>query len=104
VEGIEVCGKTGTSQNKRGKDHAIFIAFAPKYKPKIAVAVVVENGGFGGVASAPICGLMIEQYLKGKVSRLAYKEQVSNTRWTTVAGSSFSKSLKPKNTPPKPKN
>jgi hypothetical protein len=47
---------------------------------------------------------MIEQYLKGKVSRLAYKEQVSNTRWTTVAGSSFSKSLKPKNTPPKPKN
>ena len=87
VEGIEVCGKTGTSQNKKGKDHAIFIAFAPKYKPKIAIAVVVENGGFGGTASAPICGLMIEQYLKGKVERLAYKEQVASTRWTTVAGS-----------------
>jgi len=87
VEGIEVCGKTGTSQNKKGKDHAIFIAFAPKYKPKIAIAVVVENGGFGGTASAPICGLMIEQYLKGKVERLAYKEQVASTRWTTVAAS-----------------
>ncbi|MCP9767662.1 peptidoglycan glycosyltransferase [Lacihabitans sp. LS3-19] len=85
VEGIEVCGKTGTSQNKKGKDHAIFIAFAPKYKPKIAIAVVVENGGFGGVASAPICGLMIEQYLNGIVKRQAYKEQVMNTSWTTVA-------------------
>lgn len=95
VEGIEVCGKTGTSQNKRGKDHAIFIAFAPKFNPKIAIAVVVENGGFGGTASAPICGLMIEQYLKGKVARLAYKEQVSNTKWTTVA-SSASKSTTPK--------
>jgi len=104
VEGIEVCGKTGTSQNKRGKDHAIFIAFAPKYKPKIAIAVVVENGGFGGVASAPICGLMIEQYLKGKVARLSYKEQVSNTRWTTVAASSSAKSIVPKNTPVKTNN
>ena len=95
VEGIEVCGKTGTSQNKRGKDHAIFIAFAPKFNPKIAIAVVVENGGYGGTASAPICGLMIEQYLKGKVARMAYKEQVSNTKWTTVA-SSASKSTTPK--------
>jgi penicillin-binding protein 2 len=85
VEGIEVCGKTGTSQNKRGKEHAIFIAFAPKYKPKIAIAVVVENGGYGGTASAPICGLLIEQYLNGLVKRQTYKEEVMNTSWTTVA-------------------
>jgi penicillin-binding protein 2 len=91
VEGIAVCGKTGTSQNKRGKDHAIFIAMAPKYNPKIAIAVVVENGGFGGTASAPICGLMIEKYLKGKTIRTGYKEEVMNTRWTTVAASNARK-------------
>jgi penicillin-binding protein 2 len=85
VEGIEVCGKTGTSQNKRGKDSAIFLALAPRYNPKIAIAVVVENGGFGGTASAPICGLMIEQYLKGKVERQAYKEQVMAARYSTTA-------------------
>lgn len=103
VDGVEVCGKTGTSQNKRGKDHAIFIAFAPKYNPKIAIAVVVENGGFGGVASAPICGLMIEQYLKGKVERLGYKEQVASTRWTTVAAST-SRVAAPKTSPTKTTN
>lgn len=86
IRDIAVCGKTGTSQNAKGKDHAIFIAFAPKDNPKIAVAVVVENGGFGGVASAPIAGLMMEKYLKGHHNREAYKEQVMNTRYTTVAG------------------
>jgi penicillin-binding protein 2 len=85
VEGIEVCGKTGTSQNKRGKDSAIFLALAPRYNPKIAIAVVVENGGYGGTASAPICGLMIEQYLKGKVERQAYKEQIISARYSTTA-------------------
>lgn len=85
VEGIEVCGKTGTSQNKKGKDSAIFLALAPRYNPKIAIAVVVENGGFGGKASAPICGLMIEQYLKGKVGRQAYKEQIIAARYSTTA-------------------
>lgn len=85
VEGIEVCGKTGTSQNKKGKDSAIFLALAPRYNPKIAIAVVVENGGFGGTASAPICGLMIEQYLKGKVGRQAYKEQIIAARYSTTA-------------------
>jgi penicillin-binding protein 2 len=83
--GIEVCAKTGTSQNKKGKDHAIFIAFAPRYNPKIAIACVVENGGFGGVASAPIVGLIIEKYLTRKITRQAYKEQVKNTRHVTVA-------------------
>ena len=86
IKGVEVCGKTGTSQNAKGKDHAIFIAFAPKYNPKIAIAVVVENGGYGGSASAPIAGLMMEKYLKGAHNREAYKESVMNTKYTTVAG------------------
>lgn len=88
IKDVEVCGKTGTSQNAKGRDHAIFIAFAPKYNPKIAIAVVVENGGFGGVASAPIAGLIMEKYLKGAHNREAYKQSVMNTRYTTVAGRS----------------
>lgn len=85
VDGIAVCGKTGTSQNVKGKDHAIFIAFAPKVNPKIAIAVIVENGGFGGVASAPIAGLMIEQYLKGSVARQTFKEQVMKESYRTTS-------------------
>lgn len=64
-----VCGKTGTSQNPHGKDHSVFIAFAPKDDPKIAVAVYVENGGWGASYGGPIAGLMIEKYLKGEISR-----------------------------------
>lgn len=64
---IEVCGKTGTAQNK-GKDHSAFMGFAPMNDPKIAVAVYVENGGFGAVYGVPIGRLIIEKYLKGKLS------------------------------------
>ncbi|MBY5958178.1 penicillin-binding protein 2 [Membranicola marinus] len=67
VPGIEVGGKTGTSENS-GKDHSVFIAFAPKNDPKIAVAVFIENGGWGSTQAAPIAGLMIEKYLKGEIS------------------------------------
>ena len=88
IKGVDVCGKTGTSENARGKDHAIFIAFAPKHNPKIAIAVVVENGGFGGVASAPIAGILMEKYLKGVHNREAQKEYIMNTRYTTVAARS----------------
>lgn len=63
---IKVCGKTGTAQNK-GKDHSVFIAFAPKDQPKIALAVYVENAGFGGVWAAPIARLMIEKYIRNYV-------------------------------------
>lgn len=66
---IEVCGKTGTAQNPHGKDHSIFIAFAPKDNPKIAVAVYVENVGFGATWAAPINSLMMEKYLTGKITR-----------------------------------
>lgn len=81
VPGIQVCGKTGTSQNKKGKDSAIFICFAPKDDPKIAVAVFVENAGFGGSASAPIASLIIERYLTGKVEREAMKQKIIATSY-----------------------
>jgi penicillin-binding protein 2 len=67
VPGISVCGKTGTSQNS-GTDHSVFYAFAPKENPKIAIAVFIENAGFGGTHAAPIASLMIEKYLTGKIS------------------------------------
>ncbi len=84
VEGIAICGKTGTSQNKKGKDNSIFIAFAPRENPKIAIAVMVQNAGFGGTYAAPIATLMIEKYLKRKIERLALKERMMNTSIRTV--------------------
>jgi len=69
VPNVSMCGKTGTVQNNHGKDHAIFVGFAPRENPKIAIAVVVENAGFGSTFAAPISSLMIEQYLNGKVAQ-----------------------------------
>ncbi len=69
INDIDFCGKTGTAENPHGKDHSIFIAFAPKEDPQIALAVYVENGGFGAVWAVPIASLMIEKYLKGEISR-----------------------------------
>ncbi|MDE7143167.1 MAG: penicillin-binding protein 2, partial [Muribaculaceae bacterium] len=65
---IEVCGKTGTAQNPHGKDHSAFIGFAPYDDPQIAVAVYVENGGFGATFGVPIGSLVIEKYLTGRIS------------------------------------
>ena len=69
IPGIDVCGKTGTAENPHGKDHAVFIAFAPMQEPKIAMAVYVENSGFGGTWAAPIASLLMEQYLTDSISR-----------------------------------
>lgn len=69
VEGLQICGKTGTAQNPHGEDHSIFIAFAPKDNPKIAVAVYVENAGFGSTWAAPIASLLIEKYLTDTITR-----------------------------------
>ncbi|MFZ4670392.1 MAG: penicillin-binding protein 2 [Flavobacterium sp.] len=77
VDGIDICGKTGTAENftkvdgKRVqlKDHSIFVAFAPKDNPKIAIAILVENGGFGATIAGPIASLMIEKYIKHKITR-----------------------------------
>jgi len=87
VEGIDICGKTGTAENfaKIGgkrvqlKDHSIFVAFAPKDDPKIAIAVLVENGGFGSTIAGPIASLMIEKYLKKKITRNDLETRVLNT-------------------------
>jgi penicillin-binding protein 2 len=76
IPDLEICGKTGTAQNPRGEDHSVFIAFAPKDNPKIAIAVYVENAGFGGNVAAPVAVLMIEKYLKGKISREYLEKQI----------------------------
>jgi len=78
---IEVCGKTGTVQNK-GKNHSLFMAFAPKDDTKVAISVVVENGGFGADNALPIAKLMIEKYLKGEISQSDkwLEERLKNTK------------------------
>ena len=77
---IKICGKTGTAQNPHGKDHSIFIAFAPMDNPKIAISVFIENAGFGGTWAAPIASLMIEKYLKGGISDKAKEDRILNAK------------------------
>lgn len=80
IPGLEICGKTGTAQN-RGEDHSIFMGFAPMHEAKIAISVYVENGGFGATWAVPIGALLIEQYLHGSIdeSRLPEVERISST-------------------------
>jgi penicillin-binding protein 2 len=66
---ISVAGKTGTAENPQGEDHSVFIAYAPTEDPQVAVGIIVENAGFGSTTAAPIASLMIEQYLRGTVTR-----------------------------------
>jgi penicillin-binding protein 2 len=68
VKGLDICGKTGTAQNPHGADNSVFICFAPKDDPKIAVAAYVENAGFGATWACPIASLMVEKYLNGEIS------------------------------------
>jgi penicillin-binding protein 2 len=67
IPNVSICGKTGTAQNPHGKDHSIFIAYAPRENPKIAIAVFVENAGYGSSFAAPIASLMVEKYLNGSI-------------------------------------
>jgi penicillin-binding protein 2 len=69
IPNILMCGKTGTVQNIHGKNHSVFIGFAPRDNPKIAIAVIVENAGYGGAYAAPIASFMTEKYLNGKTSK-----------------------------------
>ena len=80
LDDITICGKTGTVQNPHGEDHSVFIAFAPMNKPKIAIAVFVENAGFGGTWAAPIASLIIEKYLKRKVKDKAKEQRIMEAR------------------------
>ena len=78
LDSVSMCGKTGTVQNPHGKDHSLFVGFAPRENPKIAVAIVVENAGFGSTYAAPIFSLLAEQYLKGKITRIELEERITN--------------------------
>ena len=79
IEGIDMCGKTGTADNSHGKPHSVFVGFAPRIHPKIAIAVIVENAGYGSTYAAPIFSLLVEQYLKGKITRTDLQERTINT-------------------------
>jgi penicillin-binding protein 2 len=83
MDSISICGKTGTAQNPHGKNHSIFICFAPKENPKIAVSVVVENAGWGTTWAAPIASLMIEQYLTGQVKRTEIETRMKEANLIT---------------------
>ncbi len=88
LPGIEVCGKTGTAQNPHGKDHSAFIGFAPYHKPKIAVAVYVENAGFGAAYGVPIGSLIMEKYLNGEISpaRKGMEQSMLNSNTIHTSG------------------
>jgi len=80
IAGVDICAKTGTAQNPHGKDHSVFVAFAPRENPKIAICVVVENAGFGATWAAPIASLVMERYLKDSISaaRLPQVEKIAS--------------------------
>jgi penicillin-binding protein 2 len=87
LKDIEICGKTGTAENFKRingrkiqfEDHSIFVAFAPKDNPKIAIVVYIENGGFGSMIAAPITSLMIEKYLTGKTTNKYWENRMFST-------------------------
>ncbi len=81
---IIVCGKTGTAQNPQGEDHSVFISFAPMNNPKIAIAVFIENAGFGGTWAAPTASLMIEKYLTRKVEDREKENRIVNANLLNV--------------------
>ena len=76
MDSISVCGKTGTAENPHGEDHSIFIAFAPKDNPQIALAVYVENGGWGSTWAVPIGSLMLEEYLTDSIKRMELEKYI----------------------------
>lgn len=73
---IVICGKTGTAQNPHGKDHSVFMAYAPRENPKIAIGLLVENAGFGSTWAAPIASLMIELYLTDTITRPSLEQRI----------------------------
>ncbi len=82
INNMKICGKTGTAQNPHGEDHSIFIAFAPKIDPVIAIAVYVENGGWGSETAVPIGSLCIEKYINKETSRLQLESLMMNKKIT----------------------
>ena len=86
LKDIIMCGKTGTAQNPHGANHSVFIGFAPKDNPKIAIAVYVENAGFGATYAAPIASLMIEKYLKGEITNKTLEKRILDLNLEGAAG------------------
>ena len=78
MDSIVMCGKTGTVQNPHGENHSLFIAFAPRDNPRIAIAVVVENAGYGSAYGTPIATLMMAKYLLREFERPTYEEEMFN--------------------------
>jgi penicillin-binding protein 2 len=84
LENIIICGKTGTVQNPHGKDHSVFIAFAPMENPKIAIAVFIENSGYGGTWAAPTASLVIEKYLTGKITNESKEKRIMEAKLSNI--------------------
>ena len=84
IPGIEVCGKTGTAQNPHGKDHSAFMGFAPRENPRIAIAVYVENAGWGASYGVPIGSLMMEKYLTGTIDSTRHWLEVNMLNANTI--------------------
>lgn len=82
-DSIAMCGKTGTVQNPHGENHSVFIAFAPADDPKIAISVIVENGGYGSVFAAPIATLMMQQYILGEFRKPWFENKILETNLLT---------------------
>ncbi len=80
IQGIEVCGKTGTAQNPHGPDHSVFMGFAPMNNPRIAICVFVETAGFGATFGVPIGSLMMERYLTGEIKRPDVERRMKTAR------------------------
>lgn len=85
VPGLDICGKTGTAQNPHGADNSVFICFAPRENPKIAVVGYIENAGWGGSWACPLASLLIEKYLLGETTRPELEKRMMNTVFN-VAG------------------
>ena len=106
IPGLDVCGKTGTAQNPHGRDHSVFMGFAPMNDPKIAVCVYVENAGFGAAFGVPIGALMIQRYLRGDSPGLQAQGRAMASRHTVAtpkakkapaSGNQTDKNKKPSN-------
>jgi penicillin-binding protein 2 len=87
VKDLIICGKTGTAQNPHGKDNSVFVGFAPMDNPKIAIAVYVENAGFGATYAAPVASLMMEKYLRGEISNKNLEKRILDLNLETNVNS-----------------
>ena len=87
IPDVEVCAKTGTVQNPHGRDHSSCIAFAPMNKPEVAIAIYVENGGWGGHLAVPIARLMLEKYFYGEIPESNKWQELQMQNWSTLPGS-----------------